>query len=189
MATLYVSAARLKRDTPLGSSVDENILHPQITIAQDRHILPALGTKLDDKIKALIASGIDDATNAVYKKLLDDYICPALTQFAFVEVCYVLRLRFSNNSITVPDSEQGASASIQDLKLVLERSQDIAMFYRQRLIDFLCDNVSDYPEYNTNSGSDLDPSTRNYFQNMNVYERKVPDNQQIAFLEAINYRG
>jgi len=63
------------------------------------------------------------------------------------------------------------------------------MFYRQRLIDFLCDNVSDYPEYNTNSGSDLDPSTRNYFQNMNVYERKVPDNQQIAFLEAINYRG
>ncbi|QDP66680.1 MAG: hypothetical protein Unbinned1446contig1005_1 [Prokaryotic dsDNA virus sp.] len=189
MATLYISADRLKRDTPLGSSVDENILHPQITIAQDRHILPALGTQLDKKLKELIVSGISDAGNAKYKTLLDDFICPALTQFAFVEVCYVLRLRFSNNSITVPDSEQGASASIADLKLVLERAQDIAMFYRQRLIDFLCDNVEDYPEYKTNTGSDLDPTTRNYFQNMNVYERKVPNNQQIAFLEAINYKG
>ena len=34
--TLYISASKLKRDTALGASVDDNLLTPYINIAQDR---------------------------------------------------------------------------------------------------------------------------------------------------------
>lgn len=189
MATLFVSTSRIKRDTPMGSSVDDNLIHPQITIAQDRWILPVLGTQLYEKLKTLIEdSEISLPGNADYKTLLDDYIAPCLTQFAFIEVAYALRVRFSNNTIVTPDSEQGGSASMSDVKLVLNRSEDIAMFYRQQLIDYLTFNPELYPEYRQATDDDIRATSRNYFQNLNVYERRVPDNQTRAFLAAINYR-
>lgn len=190
MATIYLSTSRLKRDTPIGSSVDDNLLRPQILLAQDRHILPVLGTKLDAKIKDLIENnGIDQEVNVEYKTLLVDYILPALTQFAFVEVAYSLRLRFANNTVTLPDSEQGSNASLADIKIVLDRAEDMAMFYRERLIERLCHHNDLYPEYKQNTEDDLHPTTRNYFQNLNVYEKRPESNQWKAFKSAINYRS
>lgn len=189
MATLFISPSMLKRDTPLGSAVDDNILHPQIVLAQDRYILPVLGTQLNDKFDSLISSGdISVASNSDYKALLDDYIVPCLVQFAFVEVAYALRLRFSNNTITMPDSEQGSNAGLQDLQLLLGRVEDMAMFYRQRLIDHLTYNVDKFPEYTKAVDDDLAATQRNYFQNINVYDRRPIDNQTQAFLSAINYK-
>lgn len=189
MAVMYLSTSRLKRDTAIGSSVDDNLLKPQIVLAQDRHILPVLGTQLDDKLKDLITNNqIDQEQNVQYKTLLIDYVLPALTQFSFVEVAYSLRLRFANNTVTLPDSEQGGNASLSDIKVVLDRAEDMAMFYRERLIERLRHHTDLYPEYQTNTQDDLHPTTRNYFQSLNVYETKVPDNQQKAFLSAINWR-
>ena len=56
MSVLYISSARIKRDTALGSTVDDNILNPYIQIAQDRWILPVLGTDLDEYLKGEIAT-------------------------------------------------------------------------------------------------------------------------------------
>ena len=188
MAVLYISTKVLKRDTPLGSAVDDNIIHPQIRVAQDRYILPALGTRLDNKLKDLIEDDeIGLAGNESYKKLLDEYIIPCLTQFVFIEVAYVLRVRFSNNTMVTPSSEQGQSASMQDIKMILNRTEDIAMFYRQRLIEYLVHNETLYPEYNKATNEELHSSTRNYFQNLNVYERGVLDNQTRAFISGLGY--
>ena len=187
---LFINAARLKRETALGSSVDENIIQPYIVISQEREIMPILGQALTDKISDLIASNeIVDAANVHYKTLLDEYIIPSLIQFAFIEVIYVMRLRFSNNSITIPDSTQGPSASMQDIKSVIDRTQDIAMFYRQRLIDFMLFNVTNYPEYSANQYPKLGPTRRNYFQNLNVYPALPPTNRTIRILEGIGYQG
>ena len=78
--TLYISASKLKRDTALGSTVDDNLLTPYINIAQDRWILPALGTELDNYLKAQIQAGAAFTGAAT---LVNDYIQPALVQFAF----------------------------------------------------------------------------------------------------------
>ena len=49
--TLYISSTRLKKDTALGGSVDDNLIMPYILLAQDMNILPKLGTDLDAKLK------------------------------------------------------------------------------------------------------------------------------------------
>jgi len=179
----FVSPARVKRDTALGSTVDENLIHPFIQIAQDRHIWTALGTRLYNAMQTKVT---DDDVSGAYETLMQDYIQPALTQFVFVELLYIMRLRFSNNSITVADSEVGTSASTSDIKLVKEQAQSIAMFYRQRMIDYLCDNQASFPEYSANTGSDLSPSSRNYFGGLNLYPRKPGSNQVKAYLQAID---
>ena len=41
-------------------------------------------------------------------------------------------------------------------------------YYRERLIDYIRNNTSSYPEYSTNSGADVSPSTANYYAGMNL---------------------
>jgi len=170
MATLFVNASYVKRFTPLGDTVDENSVMPAIMVAQDRQIMPILGTDLYNKL----VSDIDgDTVSGAYTTLLKDYISPCLAQFAFCELAYTIRLRFANNTVTVGDSEQGQAATIADIKLAVEKSEGIAAFYRQRIIDYLVYNKSSFPEYTSNTGADLQPTRNNYFQGLNVYETKV----------------
>ena len=36
------------------------------------------------------------------------------------------------------------------------------------MIDYICNNTSSFPEYSTNSGADVSPSTENYYTGMNL---------------------
>ena len=179
--TLYISATRLKKDTALGGSVDDNLIMPYILLAQDMQILPILGTDLDTKLKTEIQA---DTLANQYKTLVETYIQPALVQFAFSTLAPYLRLRFSNNSVVVMGAtEQSSRATYDDIKPLMDTATDAAEFYRQRAIDYLRDNTSSFPEYSSNTGADLDPTTRNYYAGINL-DTNVPRNNRLkSFLQ------
>ena len=179
--TLYISANRLKQDTAIGQSVDDNLIMPYILLAQDMNILPILGTDLDNYLKINI---IADTLPADYTTLLRDYIQPALVQFAFVSLVPYLRLRFVNNAVVVMGAtEQSSSATYEDLRPVMDTATNAAEFYRQRLIDELTINNSLYPQYNTNTGSDLSPTTNNYYAGLNLDVSAPRSNRLKSFLQ------
>ena len=163
--TLFISTDRLKKDSALGGSVDDNLLLPYILMAQDRYILPVLGTDLNDK---LISDIQGSSLSGAYLTLLQTYIQPALVQFAFATVLPFLRLRMVNNSIVTMSSEQGSSVSHEELKPLINASIDQAEFYRERLIDYIRNNTSSFPEYSTNTGADLTPTSENYYAGLNL---------------------
>ena len=178
--TLFISTDRLKKDSALGGSVDDNILLPYILMAQDRYILPVLGTDLNDKL----VSDIQGSSLAgAYLTLLQTYIQPALVQFAFATVLPFLRLRMVNNSVVTMNSEQGSSVSHSDLKPLINASIDQAEFYRERLIDYIRNNTSSFPEYSTNTGADLDPTVNNYFAGINLDVNVPRSNRLKGFLQ------
>ena len=179
--TLYISSTRIKKDTALGGSVDDNIIMPYILLAQDMFILPVLGTDLDAKLKAEIQAG---SLSGAYKTLVETYIQPALVQFSFTELAPFLRLRFVNNSVVVMgDTDTGSSATYDDLRPIISRSKDAAEFYRERLIDYLRNNSSSFSEYTSNSGSDLDPTVNNYFAGINLDVNVPRSNRLRGFLQ------
>ena len=163
--TLFISTDRIKKDTALGGSVDDNLLLPYILMAQDRYILPVLGTDLYDK---LISDIQGSSLAGDYLTLLQTYIQPALVQFSFSVVLPFLRLRFVNNSVVTMDSEQGSSVSHEDLKPLINASMDQGEFLRERLIDYIQNNTSSFSEYSSNTGSDLQPTTQNYYAGLNL---------------------
>ena len=163
--TLFISTTRIKKDTALGGSVDDNLLLPYILMAQDRYILPILGTDLYDK---LISDIQGSSLAGDYLTLLQTYIQPALVQFSFSVVLPFLRLRFVNNSVVTMDSEQGSSVSHEDLKPLINASMDQGEFLRERLIDYIQNNTSSFSEYSSNTGSDLQPTTQNYYAGLNL---------------------
>jgi len=163
--TLFISTNRLKKDSALGGSVDDNLLLPYILMAQDKYILPILGTDLQDKLISDIQAS---SLSGNYLTLLQKYIQPALVQFAFATVLPFLRLRMVNNSVVTMSSEQGSSVSHEDLKPLINASIDQGEFYRERLIDYIQNNTSLFPEYSTNTGADLTPTTQNYYAGLNL---------------------
>ena len=179
--TLYISSTRLKKDSAIGGSVDDDLIMPYILLAQDMNILPILGTDLDAKLKTEIQGG---SLAGVYKTLVEDYIQPALVQFSFVSLVPYLRLRFVNNAVVVMGAtDQSSSASYDDLKPLMDTATDAAEFYRQRCIDYLRNNSSSFPEYTSNSGADLDPTTRNYYAGINLDSNVPRSNRMKSFLQ------
>jgi hypothetical protein len=83
---LFITTNDLRRKSLVGGSVDADKFIQFIEVSQDIHevsqdihIQNYLGTSLYDKISTLITGGtIDDAANAAYKTLLNDYITPML---------------------------------------------------------------------------------------------------------------
>ena len=165
--TLFISTDRLKRDSSLGGSVDDNLLLPYILMAQDRYILTVLGTDLQNK---LISDIQGSSITGNYLTLLQTYIQPALVQFAFATVLPFLRLRMVNNSVVTMSSEQGGTVSHDELKPLISASMDQGEFYRERLITYVTNNTSNFPEYSTNQSSegDLSPTTQNYYAGLNL---------------------
>jgi len=179
--TLFISSTRLKKDTALGGSVDDNLIMPYILLAQDMNILPVLGTDLYEKLKSDVQGG---SLTGAYKTLVETYIQPALVQFAFSTLAPYLRLRFSNNSVVVMGAtEQSSSATYDDIKPLMDTATDAAEFYRQRLIDYIRNNQSSFPEFSTNSGADLDPTTNNYFAGINLDVNVPRSNRVKSFLQ------
>ncbi len=182
---LFISCNRLKQDTAMGGSVEDDLLRPHILMAQTRYILPVLGTDLYNALQTKIATGAVGV--AEYQTLLQDYIQPALVHYSFALAIPFIRVRVSNNHVSIMTSEQSAPASIQDTRQLTNASLDVANFNRERLIEYLLHNQSLYPEYTSNSGADLVPMTRNYTQGLNLDETYKDLNREV-FLTTIGAR-
>ena len=179
--TLYISSTRLKKDSAIGGSVSDDLVMPYILLAQDMNILPILGTDLDAKLKSEIQAG---TLAGVYKTLVETYLQPALVQYSFVSLLPYLRLRFVNNAVVVMGAtDQSSSATYDDLKPVMDTATDAAEFYRQRMIDYLRNNTSSFPEYSSNTGADLDPTTSNFFAGIQLEPTAPMSNRLKSYLQ------
>ena len=183
--TLFISETRLKKDTALGGSVDDNLIMPYILLAQDMNILPVLGTDLYEALKTKIQG---DSLTGDYKTLMETYIQPALVQFAFAQLAPYLRLRFVNNAVVVMGgTEQSSSATYEDIKPLMDTATDAAQFYRQRLIDYITDKGSaTLPEYaSNNDAGEMSPTVRNYYAGLNLDVAPL-SNRMKSFLQGAN---
>ena len=86
------------------------------------------------------------------------------------------------------NNEQGSSASYDDIKPLIDGATDMAEFYRQRMIDYLRNNTNSFPEYSSNEGSDLQPTTRNYYSGINM-DTTIDDRNIKAILSAIGVKN
>jgi len=163
--TLFVSPDYVKKATILGKTIDDDLLSPAILSAQERYILPTLGSKLYRKmLNDIEGSGL----TGDYLTLANTKIIPSLTQYAVAEVIPHLRVRLANNSATTANSENATAVTMADLQPLIHRAIELGDFHRERLIDYLDYNSSDFPEYNTATYPDLQPTRRNYSQGLNL---------------------
>ena len=187
---LLISEQKLKDSSSINLQVDNEILLPYILQSQTLYVETKLGTQLYNKLKDLITNNtIGLPANAAYKTLLDDYISFVLVNYSFYHVIPFLRFKVENANIFSKTSETGNALSTEEAQSLREEIVNTAQYYTERMIDYICNNTSSFPEYNQNSVSDVDPDRNAYYNGMNL-ERPMQQGTKLTlrnFLNASDY--
>ena len=145
---LFISEEKLKDSTAINLNVDVNLLLPYVRQAQKLYVETKLGTKLNQKLKDLIVAGtISSGGNAAYKTLLDDYIGDMLPNWAFYHAIPFLRFKIENGNIYSKTSETGTALSTEEAQHLREEVRNTAEYYTERMVEYICNNNSSFPEY------------------------------------------
>ena len=167
---LFISEDKLKDATSIGLNVDPEFLLPFIKQSQKLYVETKLGTHLNNKLKDLIIAGtINDPANANYKTLLNTYIGDMLPNFALYHAIPFLRFKIENGNIYSKTSENGVALTTEEAQHLRSEVLNTGEYYTERMIDYIKNNISLFPEYNTNSGADVSPDSNGYsYQGMNL---------------------
>jgi len=187
---LFISEAKLKDSTAINLNVDPQILLPYVLQAQRIYIEPKLGTTLYEKLESLITAGtIGNVGNEAYKTLVDEYIGDCLPSFAFHMCIPYLRFKTENGNIYSKTSETGNALSTEEAQHLREEVRNNAEYFLERMISYITNNITLFPEYNTNSGADISPDQNAYYNGMNL-ERPTRQGTKLTlrnFLNASDY--
>ncbi len=168
---LFISEDKLKDSTAINMNVSVELLLPYVRQAQKLYVETKLGTDLTQKLKDEITAG---TLAGAYKTLVDDYIGDMLPNWAFYHCIPFLRFKIENGNIYSKTSETGTALSTEEAQHLREEVRNTAEYYTERMIEYVTNNLSSFPEYSTNSGADVSPDRNAYYNGMNL-ER--PDGQ------------
>ena len=170
---LFISEAKLKSSTAINLSVDNAILLPYVLQSQQLYVKSKLGTQLYEKLEALITAGtVGSAGNEAYKTLLDDYIGSMLPNYALYHCIPFLRFKVENGNIYSKSSENVTPLTTEESQHLREEVLNTAQYFTERMIDYICNNSTLFPEYSTNTGSDVNPSKEAYFNGLHLGTRR-----------------
>ncbi len=187
---LFISEAKLKDSTAINLNVDPEILLPYVLQAQRIYIETKLGTTIYEKLESLITAGtIGNVGNEAYKTLVDEYIGDCLPSWAFHMCIPYLRFKTENGNIYSKTSETGTALSTEEAQHLREEVRNNAEYFTERMIKYITNNITLFPEYNTNSGADISPDQNAYYNGMNL-ERPMRQGTKLTlrnFLNASDY--
>lgn len=159
---LFVNVDYLKKLTNLNGSVESSFIVPAVILAQDMYMQSYLGTDLMVKLKAEISAG---TLAGVYETLMDDYVRKATCWWTMVELIPSLYVRLDNGGLMIRAAETTNPITLDDLHREVESARQNAQFYTQRLVAYVGQNTSSYPEYTSNQYPDMQPDRTAYNQN------------------------
>ena len=162
---LFISESKLKDSTAVNLNVDVDILLPFVREAQKLYVETALGTDLTNHLKDHIIAGTLAGAN---KTLVDEYIGDMLPGYSLYHALPYLRFKVENGNVYSKTSETGTALSTEEAQHLREEVLNTASYYRERMIDYIRNNTSSFPTYSTNSGADVNASTENYYNGMNL---------------------
>lgn len=157
---LLITRQDLVKYTTLNGSVDVDNFLQYIKIAQDTDLQNFTGTKLLNKIKADIVA---NTLTGNYLTLTTTYLKPMLIHLAMKYYLPFAAYTISNKGVYKHNSENSTTADKNEIDFLIEKETQIAQHYTQRFIDYITLNTSLFPEYSTNTNSDMFPDTNNNY--------------------------
>jgi hypothetical protein len=75
--------------------------------------------------------------------------------------------------------------STEQAQHLREEVSNTAQYYTERMIEYVTNNLSSFPEYSTNTGADVDPDVNAYYNGMNL-ERPMKQGTAIRLRNFLN---
>jgi hypothetical protein len=165
MKTLFITQKDIKRYSVLSGNVDPGKFLQYVEIAQNIHIESYLGTRLYERLQDDI---INDTLAGDYLKLLNDYVKPMTIHWAMVEYLPFAAYTVANNGVYKRSAENSETVDKGEVDFLTQKHRNTADNYTRRFVDFICFNLSKFPEYNQNQNEDLYPRRDSNFAGWNI---------------------
>lgn len=150
---LFIDAETFRDAVGISAAIDDRMLKPQMKIAQDMYLQPALGSTLYLALQSEITADIiaaDDVT------LLRGYIKDCLVWYIMSLLPFALSYQMYAKGVLQKNSEESQNPTRADLELIANRYKKTAEFYKERLILYLRQNYTLYQGYSfPGSGWDI----------------------------------
>lgn len=154
MKAIMIRMKDLKSHTIYDGSVDDDKLIQWANVAQDIEIQSLLGTRL---YRRILNDIINNTLTTPYKELVEEYIKPALIHWSAVHSLPFLAYTVANGGVYKHQSETSESVDKKEVDFLIEKERTIAQHYSNLLVDYLCYNNKDFPEYLTNINEEIKP--------------------------------
>jgi hypothetical protein len=151
---LLINGDYIRQYTELNKSVEEGYIRSSVRKAQDIELQPLLGTDLYNKI---LSDTEDASISGVYLTLKDTYIKPCLVEWAMYYLIPILDVKIDNGGLVQRISENTTPATSTVVNRLMDHHLASAKFYAQRMVNYICENSSLFPEYSTNNDNQLWP--------------------------------
>jgi hypothetical protein len=153
---LLITRDDLVRFTATNGNMDTDTFIQWIKVAQDIHIQQYTGTELLNKIKADIVAG---TLINPYLDLVETYLKPMLIHWAMVEFLPFQAYTIANKGIFKHSSENASNVDKNEVDFLIEKQRYLAQNYTERFIQYMAFSGNTFPEYYTNSNSDIYPNS------------------------------
>lgn len=162
---LFINKKDLKRYTIVDGNFDENLYLPIIELAQETHIQKLLGSDLYRKIENDIAGS---TLTGEYLTLVNSFLNKATIFYTMVELIPIAGWNLSNNGLGKRTSELLDQSDDGDTDLLEKKYRDLAEHYGDLARKYICNNISSFPEYNTNDSEDIYPESDTFSSNWEI---------------------
>ena len=157
---LFISRTDLVKNSIIDGNVDTDKFIQFIKIAQEIEVQNYLGTDLYNKISADIIAG---TLTGNYLNLVNDYVQPMLIWWAQVNYIPYAAYQIKNGGVFKHTSENAESASRSEVDYLVQKARNTAEYYTRRFVDYMSFNDNLFPEYRSNSDSDVYPDSDSLF--------------------------
>lgn len=182
--TLLISTNDLKNNTIIEKNLEDHVILPNIINAHTIDLQEVLSSSCDMKGQTysfynyLLDKVRTETTSVNENYLIDNYIIPFLIQVSLFRCLPYLWSKIENSSIVLKETENTKSLDLVELKYLRGDITKDANFLKERLIKYLCNNSTLFPQYNgssvnsaynnigiflDNGKSGIDDLPRNYF--------------------------
>lgn len=169
---LFIDDVYLKSYTPVGKSVDVDQIYPFVGEAQDIYIQDLLGTPLYNELEYRLYSGLTFST-PYFNNFEIDLINMCSKSLAYWSVYLALphlSIQIRNIGLGRATSENTQTSNLDDLRFIRDEMKNLAEFWSQRVVNFLCENSEQFPLYMAAS-KDIYP--QNWVYDSDIYIEDV----------------
>jgi len=156
---IWISTEYLKTTTHISTDIDPEKIQNSVRSVQDVYVQPELGTVLYNKCSSDIAAS---SLAGNYATLVNTWVAPYLAWQTVADALPFWGVRIGNGGITRKSPEGATALDSSEVNSLAQKARQKAEFYKQRLIDYLCNHNELFPEYSTNTEEDITPRHSNH---------------------------
>ena len=147
MSTYLITLSEIQERQPVSTNIDPGTLNPYILMAQNFGLRQLMGDDLYNRVVTEVSGGSPSAGVVALEPYYVEYLAYKVSALLFnFSSTQITRTGITRKTTTVSEP-----VDVEEMRRMQGTMDSFAATAGEYLLKFVCDNIGDYPEANTNT--------------------------------------